>query len=296
MPKPLRFGSRDEVRALAKAWGVPQKAAGKNRSVADMRRDLEEITTVLAEPVADQEPATVLTEPVEAQGESPLTDQTQAMVLAEPAADQGDDGVARKVARIDPGNALELLDAAIDGKGNRKHEGEDADFRQSRGYTYNPAERKFVVREVSSPNMIVHPVEPMLRQTTLERFFARKPSAPAPEPAECTREQCQRIEDIVTIEDAQPMRFDDLVAAKTLGRKVVPPVVDPVDGEPKRNAREVGRKAAKRARFVNEDMESHYDWPDDGSIVCRRCGRSFGWKRGLGVRQLAQHARSSERC
>ena len=96
--------------------------------------------------------------------------------------------------------------------------------------------------------------------------------------------------------NAQPWRFDDLVAAKTLGHKVVLPAVDPVDGEPKRNAREVGRKAAKRARFVNEDMESHYDWPGDGSIVCRKCGRSFGRKRGLGVRQLAQHARSCRRC
>ena len=86
---------------------------------------------------------------------------------AELVADQGDGGVARKMARTDPGIALELLDAAIDGKGKRKHEGEDTDVRQSRGYTYNPAERKFVVREVSSPNMIVHPVEPMLRQTTL---------------------------------------------------------------------------------------------------------------------------------
>ena len=95
----------------------------------------------------------------------------------------------------------------------------------------------------------------------------------------------------LTIKDEQPLRFDDLVE-----RKVVPPVVDPVDGEPKHNAREVGRKAAKRARFVNEGMESHYDWPDDGSIVCRRCGRSFGWKRGIWVWQLAQHARSCGRC
>ena len=36
----------------------------------------------------------------------------------------------------------------------------------------------------------------------LKRFMARKTSEPAPEPAERAREQCQRIEDIVTIEDA----------------------------------------------------------------------------------------------
>ena len=67
----VRSGNRDEVRALAKTWGVPQKAAGKNRSVLEMRRDLEEkIATALPEPVADQDPATVLTEPVAAQGEA----------------------------------------------------------------------------------------------------------------------------------------------------------------------------------------------------------------------------------
>ena len=64
----LRSGNRDEVRALAKAWGVPQFAAGKNRSVSEMRRDLEEkIATALSEPVADQGPATVLAERVAAQ-------------------------------------------------------------------------------------------------------------------------------------------------------------------------------------------------------------------------------------
>ena len=148
----VRSGNRDEVRALARTWGVPQKAAGKNRSVHEMRRDLEEkIATALAEPVADQDPATVLTEPVAAQGESPHADHTQAtvlaepvaaqrdgqegderdvrdpemrmdrglsaepdeaMALAEPVADQGDDGVARKVARTDPGKALEFVDRA----------------------------------------------------------------------------------------------------------------------------------------------------------------------------------------
>ena len=56
----------------------------------DMRRDLEEkIATALTEPVADQGQATVLTEPV---------------------ADHGDDGVARKVARTDPGKALEFFE------------------------------------------------------------------------------------------------------------------------------------------------------------------------------------------
>ena len=46
-----RFGNQMEVRALAKTWGVPQKAAGKNRSVLEMRRDLEEkIATQQAEP------------------------------------------------------------------------------------------------------------------------------------------------------------------------------------------------------------------------------------------------------
>ena len=75
----LSCGNREEVRALAKAWGLPQQVAGKSRSVPDMRRDLEEkIATALAEPVADQ----------------------------------GDDGVARKVARTAPGNVLEFLDHA----------------------------------------------------------------------------------------------------------------------------------------------------------------------------------------
>ena len=63
----VRSGNRDEVRALAKAWGVPQKAAGKNRSVPEMRRDLEEkIATALAEPVAGQGPRTVLAQLVAA--------------------------------------------------------------------------------------------------------------------------------------------------------------------------------------------------------------------------------------
>jgi hypothetical protein len=62
---------------------VPQKVAGKNRSVADLRRDLEEkIAMALAEQTA----------------------------LAEPVADQGDDGVARKVARIDSESVLEFFD------------------------------------------------------------------------------------------------------------------------------------------------------------------------------------------
>lgn len=75
----VRSGNQSEVRALAKAWAVPQKAAGKNRSVPELRRELEEKI---------------------------------ATALAEPAADQGHDGVARKVARTDPGNALEFLDGA----------------------------------------------------------------------------------------------------------------------------------------------------------------------------------------
>ena len=141
----LRCGNREEVRALAKAWGLPQKVAGKNRSVPDMRRDLEEkIATALAEKTAQSEP-------LAAQGEKPLAEQGHAMVLAlvgaaqgegkeeeesdaralelkmgqglagesgeamalaEPVADQGDDGVARKVARTAPGNVLEFLDHA----------------------------------------------------------------------------------------------------------------------------------------------------------------------------------------
>ena len=39
-------------------------------------------------------------------------EQDEAMALAESVAEQGDDGVARKVARTDPGNALECLDRA----------------------------------------------------------------------------------------------------------------------------------------------------------------------------------------
>ena len=66
----VRSGNHSEVRALAKAWAVPQKAAGESRSVSEMRRDVEEkIATALAEPVADQDPATVLAEPVAAQRE-----------------------------------------------------------------------------------------------------------------------------------------------------------------------------------------------------------------------------------
>jgi len=88
-------------------------------------------------------PAAVLSEPVPTQEEKPLPDQGQATVLAEPVAAQregrkreesdvrdlevqmdrglsaerdearqGDDGVARKVARSDPGNALEFLERA----------------------------------------------------------------------------------------------------------------------------------------------------------------------------------------
>ena len=125
----VRFRNQHEVRVLADAWGVPQKAAGKHRSVPDMRRDLEEkIGTALAEPLArliaaqgerlraNHEQATVLAEPVAAQREGQegeegdardLEVQTdrglsaephEAMVLAKPVGDQGDDGVARKVA------------------------------------------------------------------------------------------------------------------------------------------------------------------------------------------------------
>ena len=38
----LRSGKWDEVRALAAEWGVPQKVAGKRRSVSELRRDLKE--------------------------------------------------------------------------------------------------------------------------------------------------------------------------------------------------------------------------------------------------------------
>ena len=38
----LASANKAEVRALAKSWGVPQKVAGDNRSVPDMRRDIKE--------------------------------------------------------------------------------------------------------------------------------------------------------------------------------------------------------------------------------------------------------------
>ena len=54
----------------------------------------------------------------------------------------------------------------------------------------------------------------------LKRFMARKTSEPAPEPAERAREQCQRIEDIVTIEDAWDVVRRDEEIPKELKQRV----------------------------------------------------------------------------
>ena len=37
----LLSAKRNDIRALAKAWGVPQKVVGKNRNVSEIREDLE---------------------------------------------------------------------------------------------------------------------------------------------------------------------------------------------------------------------------------------------------------------
>lgn len=66
-----------------------------------------------------------------------------------------------------------LLDAQIDGKGKRKSAGDDEKLRQSRGFTYNPKERRFIVREVSAPNIIDHPPLSTPRQTTLDDHAER---------------------------------------------------------------------------------------------------------------------------
>ena len=38
----LHTANQKEVRVLAKVWGVPQKVSGDNRSVPELRRDLEQ--------------------------------------------------------------------------------------------------------------------------------------------------------------------------------------------------------------------------------------------------------------
>ena len=50
--------------------------------------------------------------------------------------------------------------------------------------------------------------------------MTRKTSEPAPEPAERAREQCQRIEDIVTIEDAWDVVRRDEEIPKELKQRV----------------------------------------------------------------------------
>ena len=96
----LASANKAEVRALAKSWGVPQKVAGDNRSVPDMRRDIKEkikeaarragIALALAElgamaqgePVAGIAPA--LTEPgacVPSSGHAPTYAETEVELM-----------------------------------------------------------------------------------------------------------------------------------------------------------------------------------------------------------------------